>query len=119
MGDLIALAGVVHGDIKADWTALKMEKKRELMLEGLYRGACAAPRNNTTELFLFAHPFVDHELWHTDSVPDELEAQMYIAGLLHNFYILETLFSILQAFLGLTPRNITPSNQHEVRCFRE
>jgi hypothetical protein len=53
MGDLIALAlktGVIHGDFEADWTALKMEKKRELVLEGLYRGACAAPRDNTTVL---------------------------------------------------------------------
>jgi hypothetical protein len=90
---------------------------------------------NVKELFLFTHPFVDHELRRTDGAPDELEAQ-YIAKLLCNFYILETLFGILRAFvcpqvesldldtsshsqLGLPPRNTTPSKQHEVRRFGE
>ncbi|KAJ7259729.1 hypothetical protein C8J57DRAFT_1339037 [Mycena rebaudengoi] len=32
---------------ETDWKILDMKKKKDLVLEGLYRGACAAPRDNS------------------------------------------------------------------------
>lgn len=48
-GSLIAFAldKMVYGNFEANWAALDMNKKQELVLEGLYRGACAAPRDNS------------------------------------------------------------------------
>ncbi|KAF8202017.1 hypothetical protein K438DRAFT_1965467 [Mycena galopus ATCC 62051] len=50
-GRLIALAAenIIWGSFEADWSALNMEKKREIVLEGLYRGACVAPRDNSRD----------------------------------------------------------------------
>lgn len=48
-GELIGLAldDVVYGNFEAGWKALDPEKKKEIVLEGLYRGACTAPRDNS------------------------------------------------------------------------
>jgi hypothetical protein len=42
-----AMTDIVYGTFEADWKALDPEKKKEIVLEGLYRGACAAPRDNS------------------------------------------------------------------------
>ncbi|KAJ6551795.1 hypothetical protein B0H19DRAFT_178981 [Mycena capillaripes] len=48
-GSLIAFAldKMVYANFEADWATLGSNKKKELVLEGLYRGACAAPRDNS------------------------------------------------------------------------
>jgi hypothetical protein len=38
---------MVYGTFEADWAALDSKKKEKLALEGLYRGACSAPRDNS------------------------------------------------------------------------
>ncbi|KAJ7176069.1 hypothetical protein C8R43DRAFT_1230303 [Mycena crocata] len=42
-----AMENLVYGTFEADWKRLDLKKKKELVLEGLYRGACAAPRDNS------------------------------------------------------------------------
>ncbi|KAF8206600.1 hypothetical protein K438DRAFT_2086030 [Mycena galopus ATCC 62051] len=48
-GSLIALAldKLVYGSFEAEWEKLDSNKKEELVLEGLYRGACTAPRDDS------------------------------------------------------------------------
>ncbi|KAF8202035.1 hypothetical protein K438DRAFT_1965485 [Mycena galopus ATCC 62051] len=48
-GKLIALAleNITYGSFDADWAAHSIEKNKEIVLEGLYRGACAAPRDDS------------------------------------------------------------------------
>lgn len=48
-GRLIALGiqKMVYGSFEEDWKKLELERKKELALEGLYRGACDAPRDNS------------------------------------------------------------------------
>jgi hypothetical protein len=48
-GILIALAveNLVDHDFEKGWNELDVEKKKENVLEGLYRGACACPRDNS------------------------------------------------------------------------
>ncbi|KAF8155020.1 hypothetical protein K438DRAFT_1987247 [Mycena galopus ATCC 62051] len=155
-GELIALSleNVTYGTLEADWAALSMEKKKELALEGLYRGACAAPRDNSRsscpemtvaglvgdgeynlinllkrliehdptgnnrvkELFLFAHPYIDHQFRHSNNAPEQLKSFLYRCVLLRNFYILETLFGIIQAYHGRPPRKIIPTQLHDKHC---
>ncbi|KAJ7110583.1 hypothetical protein C8R44DRAFT_743053 [Mycena epipterygia] len=43
----LAVENLVEGNLEAHWKALPMDKKREVALEGLYRGACAAVRENS------------------------------------------------------------------------
>ncbi|KAJ7271835.1 hypothetical protein C8J57DRAFT_1507739 [Mycena rebaudengoi] len=45
-GDLIRLAldDLVYGTLEADWAAMDVLRKEELVLEGLYQAACVAPR---------------------------------------------------------------------------
>ncbi|KAJ7578595.1 hypothetical protein C8J56DRAFT_1030928 [Mycena floridula] len=49
-GPLIAKAveNIVYGTFEVDWKAMDVEKK-ELVLEGFYRGACAAARENSRD----------------------------------------------------------------------
>ncbi|KAJ7610546.1 hypothetical protein DFH06DRAFT_1246058 [Mycena polygramma] len=139
-GELIALAleKIVYGSasFEKDWAALATKEKEELVLEGLYRGACAAPRDNSRnccpemtvgglagdgeyslipllmrliehdptgnglvkELFLFSHPYTDHEFRHTEAAPDMVKANLHYAVLLRNYYIVETLRGILDVY---------------------
>ncbi|KAJ7115457.1 hypothetical protein C8R44DRAFT_928527 [Mycena epipterygia] len=47
-GLLIAIGvELVQGTFEADWNALDLNRKKEVVLEGLYRGACVAPRDNS------------------------------------------------------------------------
>jgi hypothetical protein len=48
-GRLIASAmdSIVYGTFEAEWKELELDKKKDVVLEGLYRGACAAPRDNS------------------------------------------------------------------------
>ncbi|KAJ7607259.1 hypothetical protein DFH06DRAFT_1347524 [Mycena polygramma] len=131
-----ALENLVYGTFEADWKALGVERKRELILEGLYRGSCTSPRENSRvicpaltiegligdgeyslinllkriiahdptgnrrvrELFLFSHPYPEHEYRHTDAAPDRLKAFLYNAILLRNCCIVETLNCTLEAY---------------------
>ncbi|KIK70365.1 hypothetical protein GYMLUDRAFT_268573 [Collybiopsis luxurians FD-317 M1] len=43
----LAMEKMVYGNFEADWKELEVEKKKEIALEGLYRGACLAPRDNS------------------------------------------------------------------------
>ncbi|KAJ7744068.1 hypothetical protein DFH07DRAFT_777222 [Mycena maculata] len=43
----IALENLVYGDFEEKWKEVGLERKRELALEGLYRGACSVPRDNS------------------------------------------------------------------------
>ncbi|KAJ7184894.1 hypothetical protein C8R46DRAFT_467676 [Mycena filopes] len=48
-GLLIAVAvdNLVYRNFEAEWAGLDVERRRELALDGLYRGACAAIRDNS------------------------------------------------------------------------
>ncbi|KAF8188474.1 hypothetical protein K438DRAFT_1972175 [Mycena galopus ATCC 62051] len=157
-GQLIALAleNLEYGSFEADWAALNKEKQKEIVLEGLYRGACAAPRDNSRVscpemtiaglvgdgeynlinllkrivahdptgngrvkgLYLFTHPYVDHEMRHTEDAPDHLKCYMYGVALLRNYYIVETLYGILQAYHGRAPQVVTITRLHGKRQYR-
>ncbi|KAJ6480065.1 hypothetical protein DFH09DRAFT_1214709 [Mycena vulgaris] len=42
-----AIQSLVYDDMEADWTALDIEKRKEFVVEGLYRGACAVSSNTS------------------------------------------------------------------------
>ncbi|KAJ7658794.1 hypothetical protein DFH06DRAFT_1195909 [Mycena polygramma] len=141
---LHALEYVVHGTFEADWAALEMDRKQELVLEGLYRGACAAGRENShvdcpemtisglagnkeysrirmrivahdptgngrvKTIFLFAHPYLEYETRHTDAAPDMVKAILYWKILFRNFYIVETLRGVLDAYHDRPAVPVTP-----------
>ncbi|KAJ7458571.1 hypothetical protein FB451DRAFT_1273482 [Mycena latifolia] len=141
-GKLVAIAVEnLLGTFGSDWNALDGEKKEEIALDGLYRGACAATRDNSRvicpemtikgligdgeyslinmlrriiahdptgngrvkELYLFEHPYVQHEYRCSDDAPDLLKAFLYRAILLRNSYIVETLLGVLQSYLDRPP----------------
>jgi hypothetical protein len=41
------MENLTYGSFEVDWKRLDVKKKKDLVLEGLYRGACAAPRDNS------------------------------------------------------------------------
>jgi hypothetical protein len=43
----IAVENIVYGNFESQWKELDLERKRELALEGLYRGSCCSPRENS------------------------------------------------------------------------
>ncbi|KAJ7262955.1 hypothetical protein C8J57DRAFT_1334326, partial [Mycena rebaudengoi] len=127
-----AMENVTYGTFEVDWKLLDAKKKEDLVLEGLYRGACAAPSDNSriscpemtieglagdgeynlisllkriiahdptaTFTFMFFHPYVEHKFRTSDSSPETLKAYLYHLVLLRNFYIVETLFGILETY---------------------
>jgi hypothetical protein len=149
----IALENLVYGAFESEWKELAAERKKELVLEGLYRGSCCSPRENSRvicpeltidgltgdgeynlihlvsifttgivdvalilslqlkriiahdptgnrrvkELFLFVHPYIEHEYRYSEEAPDLLKAFLYHALLLRNFCIVDTLHAILEA----------------------
>ncbi|KAJ7473457.1 hypothetical protein FB451DRAFT_1367399 [Mycena latifolia] len=145
----LALENLVLGSFEAEWMALDGKKKREVVLEGLYRGACTAPRDSSrilcpemtidslmgdgeynlinllkriiehhssfpgngrvTGLYLFPHPYVEHEARYSEGATDALKGFVYHCVLLRNFYIVDTLVGILEAFKGHPARLITPT----------
>ncbi|KAJ7496284.1 hypothetical protein B0H11DRAFT_2000425 [Mycena galericulata] len=163
----LALTDLVYGTFEADWESLDTKRKKELVLEGLYRGACAAPRDNSRascpemtvaglvgngeynfinllkrliahdptgngrvkKIYLFAHPYVAHELRYSDEAPELVKTFLYHSDLLRNFYILETLYGILQAYNQRPPKKIIPAvrqekhhhgeRTHEEKAFRK
>ncbi|KAJ7184880.1 hypothetical protein C8R46DRAFT_1186162 [Mycena filopes] len=42
-----AVEDLTYGTLEADWAAFDAKQKAEILLEGLYRGACYAPRDNS------------------------------------------------------------------------
>ncbi|KAF7358783.1 hypothetical protein MSAN_01217600 [Mycena sanguinolenta] len=48
-GTLISLAleNLRYGNFEKEWLGLRLQKKKDLALEGLYRGACSCPRDNS------------------------------------------------------------------------
>ncbi|KAJ7259028.1 hypothetical protein C8J57DRAFT_1234017 [Mycena rebaudengoi] len=120
-GSLVALAveNLLSGNFEADWNDLDTKRKKEIVLEGLYRGACAAPRDNSRitcpemtiqglvgdekynlinllrrlfehdstgnlraeKLFLFMHPYVEHEYGYNDETPDVVKLSPALPGL--------------------------------------
>ncbi|KAJ7494900.1 hypothetical protein FB451DRAFT_1212823 [Mycena latifolia] len=143
----LILDNLVYGDFEAKWIELPSAKKREIVLEGLYRGACSAPRDNSriscpemtvagligdgeynllnmlkrlvahdptgdgyvNEVYLFIHPYTEHEFRTTDATPDVLKGFIYDAVLLRNFYIVETLIGILEVFYNRPAKKFTPA----------
>lgn len=43
----LAIKYMVHGSFEAAWMRQSLERKQEIALEGLYRGACNAARDNS------------------------------------------------------------------------
>jgi hypothetical protein len=149
----LALEKLVYGSFEADWAALDSKKKEELVLEGLYRGACAAPRDNSrgicpemtiaglagdgeynlismvrvipvlrcsahisqlkrliahdptasrrvNTLFLFAHPLINDDI--DDLGTDWISGMSYYSTLFRNYYIVETLRGVLEAYVRVS-----------------
>ncbi|KAJ7642190.1 hypothetical protein FB45DRAFT_1126552 [Roridomyces roridus] len=46
----LALENIRFGTFEKDWGALSVERKRELALEGLYRGSCACPASEDVRI---------------------------------------------------------------------
>jgi hypothetical protein len=46
----VAVENLVYGNFESEWKELDLERKRELVLEGLYRGSCCSPRENSREI---------------------------------------------------------------------
>ncbi|KAJ6566519.1 hypothetical protein B0H19DRAFT_1257727 [Mycena capillaripes] len=143
----LAIENLVYGTFEADWAALDQCKKEEIVLEGLYRGACAAPRDNSRiscpemtinglvsdgeynlirmlkkimdhdptgngrvkSLFLFSHPYVEHDLRCTEAASDLTRANLFHSNLFRNFYIVETLIGVLEAYHNRPATPITPA----------
>ncbi|KAJ7264543.1 hypothetical protein B0H12DRAFT_1230731 [Mycena haematopus] len=138
-GELAALAleNLRYGDFEKEWNELRLDKKKELALEGLYRGACncegeynlinsyvsfnihrdvalicfwklkrmmehdSTGNRRVQEVFLFRHPYVDHQYRFTDAAPDVVKAFLYSAQIYRTFCIVETLRGIINACHGL------------------
>ncbi|KAJ6571187.1 hypothetical protein B0H19DRAFT_1064303 [Mycena capillaripes] len=149
---VIALDDLVYGTFEADWATLDTKRKEELILEGLYRADCAAPRDNSRtscpemtisglagdgefnlirmlkrlidhdpprngrvkSLFLFAHPYVDHEDRYSNAAPDLLKRSCITARSSENFTT-ETLFGILEAYHDRPAIPVTPCEPPLVR----
>ncbi|KAJ6492128.1 hypothetical protein C8R45DRAFT_1073480 [Mycena sanguinolenta] len=137
-GPLIAqaLQNLRYGDFEKKWQGLSLQKKNDLALEGLYRGACNCPRDNSRmscpeltisslvgdgeynfinllkrivehdptgnrrvrELFLFRHPYVEHQFRYTDSASEAAKAGLYLIQIYRTFCIVETLREMLDAY---------------------
>ncbi|KAJ7881936.1 hypothetical protein B0H13DRAFT_931016 [Mycena leptocephala] len=141
----LALEKLVYGSFEADWAALDSKKKEELVLEGLYRGACAAPRDNSrgicpemtiaglagdgeynlismlkrlsahdptasrrvNTLFLFAHPLINDDI--DDLGTDWISGMSYYSTLFRNYYIVETLRGVLEAYHDIPVYPVEPA----------
>ncbi|KAJ7259691.1 hypothetical protein C8J57DRAFT_1720279 [Mycena rebaudengoi] len=139
-----AMENLTYGSFEVDWKRLDVKKKKDLVLEGLYRGACAASCDNShvscPEMtieglvgdgeynlirlleriiaydptatfrgkgpFIFVHPYIEHRSRTSDSCPAVLKAFLYYGALLRNYYIVETLFGILETYNNPPPRAI-------------
>ncbi|KAJ7676782.1 hypothetical protein DFH06DRAFT_1428576 [Mycena polygramma] len=130
----IALENLAYANFEAKWMQLSLERKKELALDGLYRGSRCSPRENSRvicpeltiaglvgdgeynlinlELFLFVHPYVEHEFRHSDEAPDLLKAFLYRSLLYRNFCIVDTLIGILEAFNNLPTPPMIPFKSH-------
>ncbi|KAJ7844065.1 hypothetical protein B0H13DRAFT_2364465 [Mycena leptocephala] len=146
----IAVENLVYGNFESEWKELDLERKRELVLEGLYRGSCCSPRENSREicpeltieglvgdgeynlinllrriiahdptgnrrvkeLFLFVHPYIEHEYRHSDEAPDLLKAFLYRSILYRNFCIVDTLTGVLEAYNNLPTPPMIPMKFH-------
>ncbi|KAJ7249851.1 hypothetical protein C8J57DRAFT_1521465 [Mycena rebaudengoi] len=146
----IALENLVYGAFESEWKELAAERKKELVLEGLYRGSCCSPRENSRvicpeltidgltgdgeynlihllkriiahdptgnrrvkELFLFVHPYIEHEYRYSEEAPDLLKAFLYHALLLRNFCIVDTLHAILEAHNNLPTPPMIPMKSY-------
>ncbi|KAJ6586021.1 hypothetical protein B0H19DRAFT_1060192 [Mycena capillaripes] len=142
-GILIALAveSLVDRDFEKEWDQLDIEKKKKIVLEGLYRGACTCPQDDSRiscpemtidglvgdgeynfinllkriavhdptgdgcvrELYLFFHPFVEREFALSDDAPDKERASVSSIVIQRNFYIVQTLTGILEAYHDVIP----------------
>ncbi|KAF7358848.1 MSS51-like protein, mitochondrial [Mycena sanguinolenta] len=137
-GLLIALAieNLSYRNFETEWKKLDLATKKELALEGLYRGACLCPRDNSRvncpeltiknlvgdsnynlinllkrimehdptgnrrvkELYIFRHPYVDHEFGIPDDSSDLVKAYIHEHHLLRTYCIVETLMGVLEAY---------------------
>jgi hypothetical protein len=52
------------------------------------------------ELYLFSHPFVEREFALSDDAPDKERAFVTSMVILRNFYIVEALIGILEAYVS-------------------
>ncbi|KAF7332857.1 hypothetical protein MVEN_02390700 [Mycena venus] len=143
-----------YGTFEADWTALDSKNKAEVVLEGLYRGACAAPRDNSRilcpeatidglagdgeynlirllkrliehdptgnghikTLFLFTHPYITKNEFYSEGAPDYTKALFYDSTLLRNYYLLETLRGILEAYYDIPAQPVQPAKMTSHHC---
>ncbi|KAJ7676577.1 hypothetical protein DFH06DRAFT_1168555 [Mycena polygramma] len=160
-GQLIALAleNLVYGNFESEWGGLPEERKRELALEGLFRGSRCSPREisrvicpelaidvligdgeynlinleeeevyymrlkrimahdptgnrRVKELYLFVHPYVEHEYRYSDEAPDIVKGFLYHCLLLRNFCIADTLIGILEAYTNLPTPPMIPMKSY-------
>ncbi|KAJ6492071.1 hypothetical protein C8R45DRAFT_191394 [Mycena sanguinolenta] len=134
-----AIEALSYGDFEVKWNKLDLATKKDLALEGLYRGSCLCPRDNSRfncpeltiksligdseynlinllkrikehdptgnrrvkELYLFRHPYVDHEFGIPDGSSDLAKAYIHEHQLLRTYCIVKTLMGVLEAYLGI------------------
>ncbi|KAJ7900943.1 hypothetical protein B0H14DRAFT_1362487 [Mycena olivaceomarginata] len=117
----LAVDNLTYGSFEAEWKELPVRKKEDLALEGLYRGACSCPPGEynlihllkrivehdptgdrrVKEVFLFKHPYVEHEHRFTDAASDLIKAYLHDSLLLRNVHIVGTLIGVIGAYRGV------------------
>ncbi|KAJ7020060.1 hypothetical protein C8F04DRAFT_311786 [Mycena alexandri] len=137
----VAIENLHDGNFAAEWKGLAADKKKELVIEGVYRAVCVADRDLTrltcpeltvkglsgggkyglikmlerviahdptgnlrvSNMYLFSHPQVDHELSFTEKAPDLLKTVIQSLILARNWLIVKTLVGILEAHRNEPP----------------
>ncbi|KAJ6592368.1 hypothetical protein B0H19DRAFT_1224383 [Mycena capillaripes] len=155
-----AIEQLVYSDFETAWTALDVEAKKHIVLDGLVRGAFKAreesrfdcpemslfgliadneyslinllkaivahdPTGNlrVKSLYLFSHPAVESEYAYRSRphLPDDLRAFAHLRIIQRNFYIVQALIGILDAFAGEPAPKISFNAENEskqrVACF--
>ncbi|KAJ7799521.1 hypothetical protein B0H13DRAFT_2390985 [Mycena leptocephala] len=125
----IAIENLVYGNFESEWKELGLERKRELIMEGLYRGSCCSPRENSRELcpeltieglvgdgeynlINLLRRIIAHDPTGNRRAPDLLKAFLFRSILYRNFCIVDTLTGVLEAYNNLPTPPMIPMKFH-------
>ncbi|KAJ6546074.1 hypothetical protein DFH09DRAFT_1367508 [Mycena vulgaris] len=71
------------------------------------------------ELFLFSHPYVDHDVRCSEDAPDLLKGYVYHGTLFRNAYIVAILVGILDAYSNIPFVPVQPAKLFDFRSMKE
>ncbi|KAF7362787.1 hypothetical protein MVEN_00628400 [Mycena venus] len=159
----LAIEELGYGDFEAKWAALEVDRKQDIVLDGLVRGAFKAREKSRVDcpemclfgligsrgdgrynlvnllkaivahdptgnlclksLYLFSHPSVEreYELYMNERSRDDFRAFAHLRILQRNYYIVEALLGILEAYAGKPAPTISIKEEMETKrrqaCF--